>query len=200
VQQQTDRFEVEVTVPRKVVVHSAKKRKADGEDSATGKSRKKRRPAADASSALSDEDVGELATAHAIPVSDISNRVLFGKLDLNQLFPKNHASPRTVKKPPVPNMSISSAYHAVRTFCSFLFHFRVVPFYSTLESIGPIIRVCAPPCRMYPDSTYFLLLRSPAPREFRCNTREKCRVDVRACCSRCTARPRQTVRGKGDNA
>ena len=104
--------------PRKVVVHSSRKRKGD-EESGEGVPKKWRSASASAEKMISasasaekmiEDDV--LVTAYAIPVSDISNRVLLGQLGLNQTFPKTYANPNPVTKPPVQHMSISSAFHA----------------------------------------------------------------------------------------
>ena len=60
-----------------------------------------------------------LVTAYAIPVSDISNRLLLGQFDLNQTFPKTYANPNPVTNPPVQHMSINSAFHGIPDRCIF---------------------------------------------------------------------------------
>ena len=61
----------------------------------------------------------DVVTAHAIPVSDISNRLLLGQFDLNQTFPKTYANPNPVTNPPVQHMSINSAFHGIPDRCIF---------------------------------------------------------------------------------
>ena len=57
--------------------------------------------------------------AFAVPVSEQSNRVLVGKLDINKRFPKSYMSSEPIKQPPLQNMTLSSIWHAVRTIITY---------------------------------------------------------------------------------
>jgi len=81
----------------KVIV---KKRKSEGE----GEEGRKRR-------LTTESPIGELS----IPISDHSNRVMLGQLDINKRFPKNYMARHPIKKAPLKNMTISSLWHAVCT-------------------------------------------------------------------------------------
>ena len=72
----------------------------------------------------------DVVTAHAIPVSDISNRLLLGQFDLNQTFPKTYANPNPVTNPPVQHMSINSAFHGIHAVHIFSLHYPWQPFSS----------------------------------------------------------------------
>jgi len=90
-----------VATNHKVIV---KKRKSQGEEEEGSRAGRKRR-------LTTETPISE----HSIPVSDHSNRVLVGQLDINKRFPKNYMARHPLKKAPMVNMTISSLWHAVRT-------------------------------------------------------------------------------------
>ena len=51
--------------------------------------------------------------AHAIPISGDTGRILLGKLDINKRFGKTYIARNPVKQPPLPEMTLSSLWHAV---------------------------------------------------------------------------------------
>ena len=51
--------------------------------------------------------------AHAIPISEHTSRIMLGRLELNRRFSKNYMARNPIKKPPLPNMTLSSLWHAV---------------------------------------------------------------------------------------
>ena len=57
--------------------------------------------------------------AFALPISEQSNRVLVGKLDINKRFPKGYMSSEPIKEPPLANMTLSSIWKAVRTIITY---------------------------------------------------------------------------------
>ena len=70
----------------------------------------KKRKAPATSDVESDVQVVE---AHAIPVSEHSNRALLGQLDINKRFGKGYMARRPIKKCPLPDATLSSLWHAV---------------------------------------------------------------------------------------
>ena len=61
--------------------------------------------------------------SRTIPISETNRRVLLGQVYLNKEFKKSYAAEHPVKKPSIPNMSISSAWHAVSWTLNFAFDF-----------------------------------------------------------------------------
>jgi hypothetical protein len=51
--------------------------------------------------------------AHAIPISEYTSRIMPGKLELNKRFNKTYMARTPMKQPPLPNMTLSSLWHAV---------------------------------------------------------------------------------------
>ena len=51
--------------------------------------------------------------ATAVPISAESGRVMMGQHEISRKFNKNHVAIKPVKKPPLPDMSLSSFWHAV---------------------------------------------------------------------------------------
>jgi len=51
--------------------------------------------------------------AHAVPISEYSKRVLLGQNRLNKQFGKTHLSRDALRRPPVSNMTLGQAFHAV---------------------------------------------------------------------------------------
>ena len=56
---------------------------------------------------------GPVVEAHAIPVSGDTGRILLWKLDINKRFGKTYIARNQVKQPPLPEMTLSSLWHAV---------------------------------------------------------------------------------------
>ena len=54
--------------------------------------------------------------AYAIPISEYTSRVLPGKLDINKQFSKGYMASTPIKQPPLPNMTLSSLWHAVSEY------------------------------------------------------------------------------------
>ena len=61
------------------------------------------------------QDAGVVVEAHALPVSELTNRVMLGQMHLNKRFPKHYLARNPVKSSPIKNMTISSAFHLVPT-------------------------------------------------------------------------------------
>jgi len=57
--------------------------------------------------------VGSVVVAHAVPISEYSKRVLLGQNRLNKQFGKTHLSRDALRRPPVSNMTLGQAFHAV---------------------------------------------------------------------------------------
>jgi hypothetical protein len=51
--------------------------------------------------------------AHAVPISAESGRAIIGQHEISRKFNKNHVSIKPVKTPPLPDMTLSSFWHAV---------------------------------------------------------------------------------------
>jgi hypothetical protein len=54
-----------------------------------------------------------VVVAHAVPISEYSKRVLLGQNRLNKQFGKTHLSRDALRRPPVSNMTLGQAFHAV---------------------------------------------------------------------------------------
>ena len=80
------------------------------------KRQKQKKAAADADTnaegSLGGGDAGTV-TAHAIPISDHSKRVLLGQVSLNKHFKKSYAARDPPKTPPVGNWTLGNAFHTV---------------------------------------------------------------------------------------
>ena len=56
--------------------------------------------------------------AHAVPISADSGRVMIGQHEISRKFNKNHVAIKPVKEPPLPDMTLSSFWHAVSYLCN----------------------------------------------------------------------------------
>ena len=108
--EQTNRFTFDDPAPKK------RKGIAEGPERMVVKRKKQKKAAADADTnaegSLGGGDAGTV-TAHAIPISDHSKRVLLGQVSLNKHFKKSYAARDPPKTPPVGNWTLGNAFHTV---------------------------------------------------------------------------------------
>ena len=82
----------------------------------------KRRKASRGSAAARDSEADVVMEVHSLPVSEVTNRVMLGQMHLNKLFPKNYIARSPVKRSPIRNLTLSSAFHMVSDRCYILLH------------------------------------------------------------------------------
>ena len=90
------------------------------------------------------QDAGVVVEAHALPVSELTNRVMLGQTHLNKRFPKHYLARNPVKSSPIKNMTISSAFHLVPTL--------IITYCYLLLFVLSIVTYC---CLLLPVITFY---------------------------------------------